>query len=220
MLEMNYELARDQMVNRQVREWDVLNRKVCEVMGRLARERFTPERYRTLAYADTEVPIGHGEIMLRPSVQARMLQAAEIRAGDRVLEVGTGTGYLTACLTALGGTVRSVDIHEDLVEAARHGLAEEACGEAEFGVEDAHRLRDEGPAYEAILVTGSLPSRDPSFARRLVVGGRLVWIIGAAPAMRVELLTRAGEEDWRTEGLFETVVPVLKGAERPRRFEF
>ncbi|MGH8427361.1 MAG: protein-L-isoaspartate O-methyltransferase family protein [Gammaproteobacteria bacterium] len=220
MLEINFEAARLQMVDQQVRAWNVLDSQVTRVMGELARERFTPEPYRNLAYADSNIPIGHGEIMLAPKVQGRLLQALQVRAGDRVFEIGTGTGYLTACLAALGGTVRSVDVREDFVRTASRSLADAGFDTIEMAEEDAHTLSAEGPAYEVILVTGSLPVADPCFPRRLAVGGRLAWIVGEAPAMRVELVTRIDEGEWRTEGLFETVAPPLVGTRPPRRFDF
>lgn len=219
MLDFNLEQARLQMVDQQVRGWGVLDPQVGAVMERLPRERFAPDRYRNLAYADSEIPIGHGQIMLRPSVQGRLLQEMRVRDGQQVLEVGTGTGYLTACLAALGAQVQSAEIHPDLAEAARKALAAEGFGSVEVVAEDLHTLEPEGARYDAILVTGSLPERDPSFPRRLAVGGRLLWIIGSEPVMRAELVTRVAEDEWGYEGLFETVIPALEGARPARRFQ-
>ncbi|MGH8272936.1 MAG: protein-L-isoaspartate O-methyltransferase family protein [Gammaproteobacteria bacterium] len=220
MLEVNMAAARRQMVDQQVRGWGVIDTEVVAVMSELARERYAPERYRNLAYADSPIPIGHGEVMLLPSVQGRIMQAVQVAAGERVLEIGTGTGYLTACLAALGGRVRSVDIHEEFVAAAGEQLAADGFGRVELACADAHTLEAEGPEWHVIVVTGSLPERDPSFPRRLAEGGRLLWIVGEAPAMRVEVVTRTGSEEWRTTGLFETVVPALVGTSALRRFEF
>lgn len=219
MLEVNFEQARLQMVDHQVRGWAVLDPAVNAVMERLPRERFTPDRYRNLAYADSEIPIGHGQIMLRPSIQGRLLQAAQIRSGERVLEIGTGTGYLTACLAALGGEVRSAEIHEELAHIARKNLAAEGFASVEVVREDLHTLAEEGPEYDAILVTGSLPAPDPAFARRLGVGGRLVWIVGSEPAMHAQRVIRVAPQEWSHEGLFELVVPPLEGVASLRRFE-
>lgn len=220
MLEINYETARLKMVNNQIRGWGVLDPAVCVAMQQLPRERFTPERYRNLAYADSEIPIGHGQVMLRPSVQARMLQALQVRTGDSVLDVGTGTGYLAACLAALGGRVRSVDIYDDFVSSARAALEAQGCEDIDLAVEDAHTLAKDGPEYDVILVTGSLPLADPAFGRRLAPGGRLAWIVGEAPVMRAEVVSRVGVDEWRTEGLFETAAVPLVGVKRPSRFEF
>jgi len=219
MLDVNLEYARLQMVDQQVRGWEVLDPAVCEVMERLPRDRFVPERYRNLAYADSEIPIGHGQVMLRPSMQGRLLQELRIREGQRVLEVGTGTGYLSACLAALGADVHSAEIHADLAQGARHTLAAEGVDRVEVAEEDLHTLAAEGPQYDAILVTGSLPERDRSFPRRLAVGGRLLWVIGSEPVMLTELVTRVDEDEWGHEGLFETVIPPLEGARPVRRFE-
>ena len=220
MLEINFEEARKQMVGQQIRGWDVLDPDVVDVMSRLPREHFVPEQYRNLAYADSEIPIGHGQIMLRPSVQGRVLQAAQVQHGERVLEIGTGSGYLSACLAALGGEVRSLEYHEDLANGAKKSL--NATGNEGVVVvrEDAHTLDADGAEYDVIIVTGSLPEADASFMRRLALNGRLVWFLGQAPAMRAEIVTRVEDEEWRREGLFETVVPPLIGTEPVRRFEF
>jgi protein-L-isoaspartate(D-aspartate) O-methyltransferase len=220
VLAMNLEVARRQMVDQQVRGVAVIDTEVVAVMSELARERYVPERYCNLAYADSPIPIGHGEVMLLPSVHGRILQAVQLKPGERILEIGIGTGYLTACLAALGGRVRSVDIHEDFVSAAGERLAADGFGHVELACADAHTLEAEGPEWDVIVVTGSLPVRDPSFPRRLAEGGRLLWIVGERPAMRVEMLTRTGAEEWRTSGLFETVVPALVGAAPPHKFTF
>lgn len=220
MLETNFAEVRSQMVGQQIRGWSVLDPDVISVMERLPRERFIPERYRNLSYADSEIPIGHGQIMLRPSVQGRLLQALQVTRGERVLEIGTGTGYLTACLAALGGNVRSVEYHDDLADAARANLASEGATDVTVVQGDAHTLGKSGSEYDVIVVTGSLPAADESFMGRLAIGGRLAWILGQAPAMRAELVTRVEVDDWRRQGLFETVVPPLIGIEPTRRFEF
>ena len=190
MLEVNFEEARKQMVGQQIRGWDVLDPDVVDVMSRLPREHFVPEQYRNLAYADSEIPIGHGQIMLRPSVQGRMLQAVQIQRGERILEIGTGTGYLSACLAALGGEIRSLEYHEDLANAARKSLSAIGTENVAVAHEDAHTLDANGAEYDVIIVTGSLPAADRSFMQRLVHGGRLIWFLGQAPAMRAQLVTR------------------------------
>jgi protein-L-isoaspartate(D-aspartate) O-methyltransferase len=220
MLETNFEQARIQMVGQQVRGWNVLDPDIIQMMGRLPREKFVPARYRNLAYADSEIPIGHGQIMLRPSVQGRLLQAVQIAGGERVLEIGTGSGYLTACLAALGGRGRSLEYHEELAHDARAVLAAEGFDAVDVVHEDAHTLDTEGAEYDVIVVTGSLPDIDRSFMRRLAVGGRLGWFIGQAPVMRTELVTRIETDEWRRENLFETVVPALIGTAPREQFEF
>jgi len=219
MLETNFEQARIQMVGQQIRGWDVLDPDVVDVMGRLPREKFVPERYRNLAYADSEIPIEHGQIMLRPSVHGRLLQAVQVARGERVLEIGTGSGYLTACLAALGGEVRSLEYHAALAAGARSALAGEGLGKVEVVHDDSHTLDAQGAEYDVIVVTGSLPDTDRSFMRRLALGGRLFWFLGQAPAMRAELVTRVEAEEWRRENLFETVVPPLIGTAPLEHFE-
>lgn len=220
MLEVNFERARAQMVSQQIRGWGVLDPDVIAVMGRLARERFVPERYRNLAYADSQIPIGQGEVMLQPSVQGRLLQAVEIAHGERALEVGTGTGYLAACLAELGAKVYSVEYHAELAKTAGETLAAYGISGVTVAQEDAHTMEESGTRYDVILVTGSLPETDRSFMHRLSVGGRLGWILGQAPAMHAELVTRVDTEEWRRESLFETVVPPLIGAVAKEAFEF
>lgn len=219
MLETNFEQARIQMVGQQIRGWDVLDPDVVDVMGRLPREKFVPERYRNLAYADSEIPIEHGQIMLRPSIHGRLLQAVQVARGERVLEIGTGSGYLTACLAALGGEVRSLEYHAALVAGARTTLGEQGFRGVEVIHEDAHTLDVRGMEYDVIVVTGSLPDTDRSFMRRLAPGGRLIWFLGQAPAMRAELVTRVEAKEWRRENLFETVVPPLIGTAPLEHFE-
>jgi protein-L-isoaspartate(D-aspartate) O-methyltransferase len=220
MLDVNLEVARHQMVDQQVRGRGVLDPEVDRVMRALPRHRYVTEAYRHVAYADSPLPIGQGEVMLQPSVHGLMLQAIEVRAGESVLEVGTGSGYLTACLAALGGRVRSVDIHEEFIREAQKRLAEDGFDDIELVCEDSHTLASDGPPWDVIVVTGSLPVRDASFERALAIGGRLIWIIGEAPAMRVELVTRLEDEEWRRAGQFEVSVPALRGAPPARRFEF
>lgn len=219
MLETNFEQARIQMVGQQIRGWDVLDPEVVRVMGELPREKFVPPRYRNLAYADSEIPIEHGQIVLRPSVHGRMLQSVQVARGERVLEIGTGSGYLTACLAALGGDVRSLEYHEELARGARTALDGAGFDGVEVVCEDAHTLDVDGPEYDVIMVTGSLPDADPSFMHRLAVGGRLFWFLGQAPAMRAELVTRVEKEEWRRENLFETVAPALIGTKPLQQFE-
>lgn len=219
MLETNFEQARIQMVGQQIRGWDVLDPEVVRVMGELPREKFVPSRYRNLAYADSEIPIEQGQIMLRPSVHGRMLQAVQVARGERVLEIGTGSGYLTACLVALGGDVRSLEYHDELARGALATLAGAGFDNVEVVREDAHTLDVDGPEYDVIVVTGSLPDTDSGFMHRLAVGGRLFWFLGQAPAMRAELVTRVEKDEWRRENLFETVTPALIGTKPLQRFE-
>lgn len=216
---MDVELAREKMVGQQVRAWDVLDGAVLDVLASVPRERFVPERYRRLAFADTNIPLGHGEVMMTPPVEGRMLQALALRPQDQVLEVGTGSGFITACLGRLAASVRSIEIHPALAEQARARLAAQGVGNASVETGDACRLDPALPRFDAICVTGSMPALDPSFQSHLKVGGRLFAVVGVAPVMQALLVTRVDEAASATETLFETMLPPLRNAQRPLPFE-
>jgi protein-L-isoaspartate(D-aspartate) O-methyltransferase len=211
--------VREQMIEQQVRAWDVLNAHVLTVMREVPRELFVPEEHGYLAYADVEVPLPCGQHMLRPSVAGRLLQALLPAATESVLEIGTGTGFLTACLRAMAARVRSLEVFAELADAARRNLA--ALGMRDVEVLDADAWSFEsGARYGAIAVTGSLPLYDARFERMLSIGGRLFVAVGEAPVMEARLVRRTAEEAWVTESLFETVIDPLVNAARPPRFTF
>ncbi|HYW03242.1 MAG TPA: protein-L-isoaspartate O-methyltransferase [Gammaproteobacteria bacterium] len=221
MTELDIERARRNMISQQVRAWEVLNQRVLEMLEQMPRERFTPERYRTLAYSDTQIPLAHGEVMMEPKVEGRLLQALDIQPGDRVLEIGTGTGYLTACLANLAGSVHSVEIHEDFLDPAAGRLRELGIENVTLDSEDAARgFSDPDRRFDAIAVTGSLPTLHYGFHRSLEIGGRLFVIVGTQPIMEALLITRMGEQEWSTESLFETDLPALRNLEAPSDFSF
>ena len=211
--------AREQMIEQQVRAWDVLDTRVLEVMRRVPRERFVPEEQRYRAYADAEVPLARGQHMLRPSVAGRLLQALLPEPGERVLEVGAGSGFLSACLRALGGQVRSLEIFPDLAEQARANLA--ALGMSDVEVVDADALAGtSGARYDAIAVTASLPVYDERFEQMLEVGGRLFLVVGTAPVMDARLVRRTAADACITHSLFETVIDPLVNAVQVPQFRF
>jgi protein-L-isoaspartate(D-aspartate) O-methyltransferase len=211
--------VREQMIEQQVRAWDVLDAHVLTVMREVPRELFVPAEHGYLAYADVEVPLPCGQRMLRPSVAGRLLQALLPEATEPVLEIGTGTGFLTACLRAMAARVRSLEVFAELADAARRNLA--ALGMRDVEVVDADAWSFEsGARYGAIAVTGSLPLYDARFERMLSVGGRLFVVVGEAPVMEARLVRRTAEEAWATESLFETVIDPLANAARPPRFTF
>ena len=211
--------VREQMIEQQVRAWDVLDERVLEVMRRVPRELFVPPEQAYLAYADVEVPLARGQHMLRPSVAGRLLQALLPAPGESVLEIGTGTGFVTACLRALQAPVRSLEVFAELAEAARRNLA--ALGMRDAEVVDADIFGFEsGARYGAIAVTASLPRYDARFERMLSVGGRLFVVVGEAPVMEARLVRRTAEDAWTTESLFETVLDPLVNAARPPQFSF
>ena len=219
MTAFNFEQARHNMIEQQIRPWEVLDQRVLDVLARVPREDFVPERYRKLAFSDLAIPLGHGEFMLKPNVEGRILQALAVRANDRVLEVGTGSGYLTACLGRLAASVVSVDIVPDFTESVRvklkaHGLGQVALhtGDASGGWGE-HR-------YDAVAVTGSVAAVADHWRQSLSLGGRLFIVVGQPPVMEALLVTRLGEREWLRESLFETELPPLRNAAPPKIFEF
>jgi protein-L-isoaspartate(D-aspartate) O-methyltransferase len=211
--------ARQQMVDQQIRTWEVLDPRVLDVFATVPREAFVPPEYRELAFADTPIPIGLGQSMLAPKIQGRILQALSVAAGDRVLEVGSGNGYLAACLSLLGSSTRSIDIHPQFTAMATANLRAVARASVEFETRDAFASAPLGE-YDAIAVTGSLPVYDARFERSLRVGGRLFAIVGEAPVMDAILVRRVDTAEWIRESLFETVVEALINATAVQRFVF
>jgi protein-L-isoaspartate(D-aspartate) O-methyltransferase len=181
--------ARQQMVDQQIRTWEVLDPRVLDVFSMVPREAFVPQHYRELAFADSSLPIGRGQSMLAPKIQGRILQALSVAPTDNVLEVGTGTGYLAACLSLLGAATRSLDIHAEFTAAARTNLRAVPEARVELETRDAFAAAPLGE-YDAIAVTGSLPVYDARFERSLRLGGRLFAIVGEAPVMDAILVRR------------------------------
>ena len=216
---MNFDSARVQMVEQQVRAWDVLDETVLDTLTQVPREHFVPEAYRDLAFADTAISLGHGEFMMTPQQEGRLLQALGLRSTDYVLEIGTGSGFLTACLARLAGRIRSMEIHEDFCIRAREKLMALEVEHVNIDCADAMNLKQRS-RYDAIAVTGSLPRPDPRFRQALKIGGRLFAVIGEPPVMEACLVTRLGEDEWQQEVLFETQVPPLKNVPEITHFEF
>ncbi len=211
--------ARRQMIEQQVRAWDVLDLAVLQAMERVPREEFAPPHYRDLAFADMNLPLGHGQHMLSPKLEGRILQALEIQPGDRVLEIGTGSGYFAACLGALAQSVHSVEIYADLADAARANLLRARALNVAVETADAF-TRADAALYDVIALTGALPVYDPRFEHMLAEGGRLFAVVGEQPVMEARRVTRTGPDDWLREGLFETVIEPLIHAVEPPRFVF
>jgi protein-L-isoaspartate(D-aspartate) O-methyltransferase len=202
-----------------VRAWDVLDEGVLEVLRQIPRELFVPQAQRYRAYADVEVPLARGQHMLRPSVVGRVLQALLPRPGERVLEIGAGSGFVSACLRAMSGKVRSLEVYPQLAEEARRNLA--LLGMRDVEVLDGDALQGESAErYAAIAVTGSLPIYDARFERMLEVGGRLFIVVGEPPVMDARLIRRTGADSFATQSLFETVIDPLVNAARPPEFTF
>jgi len=211
--------ARRQMIEQQVRAWEVLDLKVLETMERVPREEFTPPAYRELAFADMDVPLGHGQHMLAPKLEGRLLQALELRPDDAVLEVGTGSGYFAACLGALARSVKSLEIHADLAAAARANLQRNDVHNVTVETADAFG-HAETARYDAVVLTGSLPIYDARFEQWLAVGGRLLVVVGQGPVMEARRITMTGPGELLLESLFETVMDPLVHAAEPPKFVF
>jgi protein-L-isoaspartate(D-aspartate) O-methyltransferase len=211
--------AREQMVEQQVRAWDVLDARVLETLRQVPREAFVPPQHRFLAFADVEISLPCGQHMLRPSVIGRLLQALALIGGERVLEVGTGSGFVTACLRAGGASVRSLEIFPELADLARRNVASLGLRDVEIVAQDATQLESD-VRYDAIAVTASLPIPDERFQRQLTIGGRLFVVVGEPPVMEARLIRRITEDAWGTESLFETVIDPLVHATRPQGFVF
>jgi protein-L-isoaspartate(D-aspartate) O-methyltransferase len=212
------DIARRNMVENQVRPWDVLDARVLDVLAALPREVFAPPAYAALAYADVTLPIGHDEVMLKPVVEGRALQALLPLATERVLEIGTGTGYFATCLARLGAHVTSIDRRADFVEAAATRLRSLAIDNVDCLHADALAGFTPGGSFDAIAVTGAVAELPPVFGEWLKPGGRMFVIRGVEPAMQAVLLQRAADGGWIEDRLFETDVPYLAGAEPTPQF--
>lgn len=207
------------MVSQQVRTWDVLDPRVLDTMGLIDRQVFVPEAFASVAFADGRIPLAHDQVMLSPKVVGRALQALEITPSDNVLEIGTGSGYVTACLADLGGQVTSIELHESLSTAADTALQKAGVTNVALTVQDAFEYAPKD-RFNVIVVTGSLPDYDDRFEKWLALGGRLYVVTGRAPVMEALLVTRIDEQTFDRESLFETDVPALLNAPRKRTFRF
>ena len=216
---MDFEQARFNMIEQQIRTWNVLDPVVLDLLFSVRREDFVPPHLKSLAFADIDVPIGHGESMWAPKLEARVLQELALGAGDSVLEIGTGSGYFTALAASLAGHVTSVEIHEPLAREARARLARLGFDQVEVHVADGARgFGNDG--YDAIVLTGSTPILADAFLRQLKPGGRLFAIVGDAPAMTGRLFRSTAPGAHTVTSLFETVVKPLAHAPAPERFAF
>ena len=218
MTTIDYAKARELMVEQQVRPWDVLDPRVLEVLAALPREAFVPAEHRNLAYADLALPLGHGEFTMKPVLEGRSLHSLELDPSDDVLEIGTGSGYLTACLGRLAREVTSLEIHADLADAARARLAEQSVDNAQVVLADAYAWRTDR-RYSAICVTGAVSEIPQHFFDWLQPDGRLFVVRGRSPAMEA-VLVRNEVNARRIQSLFETDLPYLVGAAPAPVFEF
>ena len=218
MSEMNLDQARYNMIEQQIRPWEVLDQRVLDLLSTVPREDFVPPAYRNLAFTDTNIPLGDGQVMMSPKVEARILQSLNLQDNETVLEIGTGSGFVTALLANLAKHVVSVDINPEMTRQAGEKLAAHGISNVTLETGDAARGWAAHARYDAIVITGSLPILPDNFKQALTIGGRLLAIIGDSPAMEVLLITRVGETEWAQESLFETDLPALINAPQPERF--
>ncbi len=219
-MSMDVERARFNMVEQQIRPWDVLDTRVLDLLHKVKREDFVPPAYKALAFADLEIPIGLGEKMLAPKLEARILQELGITPQDRILEVGTGSGYMTALLASQGAHVYSVEIVDAFLPAAGERLSQHGLRNVTLENGDAARGWDQHGPYDVIVLTGSVPVLADAFAQSLNSGGRLFAVVGEAPVMDARLITCAAPGAFSTVSLFETCVPALRNAPQRAQFSF
>lgn len=219
---MNPEHARFNMVEQQIRPWAVLNETVLDAFRFLPREKFVLPEWHSLAFADVEIPIGNNEKMMHPRVEARMLQELAIKPTDHCLEIGTGSGFVTACLAHLGQHVDSVDIHSDFSRRAEHRLESVEITNFNLYNDDACQgwQGNSDKQYDVIAVTGSVAEYITAFEERLNIGGRLFIVSGQQPAMHALLVTREAEDEYTRRAIFETSLKPLLGSESTEAFEF
>jgi protein-L-isoaspartate(D-aspartate) O-methyltransferase len=221
---MDIEQARLNMIQQQIRPWEVLDPTVLELLSVVKRERFVPAAHKDLAFADVEIPLGTkgvtGQSMLAPKIEARMLQELSIKAKDKVLEIGSGSGYMAALLAARAEFVYTVDIDPELVELARKNLQQAGVANVSVDLGDAAQGWSLYAPYDVIVVSASTPVLPEAMLKQLKIGGRLIAVVGEAPAMQVQLVTRSDEEAFTTVSVFETVVAPLVNATQRKKFVF
>lgn len=217
---MNFEKARFNMVEQQIRPWEVLDPDVLDLLMTVKREEFVPASARALAFADVEIPIGHGQVMLKPVIEGKILQAVQLKRADSVLEIGTGSGFFAALLAARVEWVRSIEIEPDLVRLASVNLSRNHVDNVIIEEGDGTEGWASRAPYDVIVVSGGLHFVPQALLEQLKVGGRLFAFVGEAPVMKARLVTCEAEGRFRNEDIFETVVPMLKTASRHETFRF
>lgn len=217
---MNIEQARHNMVEQQIRPWDVLDQQVLDAIESTPRENFVPEPHRNLAFCDIQIPLENGRVMMEPKLEGRMVQTLDIKPGDSVLEVGAGAGYTAALMAKLGAQLTSIDIDPAMVALARKNLADNGIEGVRLEHGDICAGWNEGTRFDRVAMTAAIPARRSDLEEYIAVGGRMFVVVGEAPIMEALLITRAGERDFVAESLFDTCLPYLSHSELPESFEF
>ena len=217
---MDINLARENMLKQQIRTWDVLDDAVLNVIETTPREAFVPQEYRQMAFAEINVPLGHEQIMMTPCVEGRLLQALVVKPEDKILEIGTGSGYFTALLARSGQHVYSIDIIPEFLQMAESNLKRMALSNVTLQEGNAAKGWEKQQPYDVICITGGLPAIPSSFKQELKIGGRLFAIVGGQHVMEAVLVTRNAENDWQQQILFETEIPMLLNGPQKGSFSF
>lgn len=217
---LDFDVARKNMLEQQIRPWEVVDERVLDAVAYSPREDYVPEKYRTLAFVDMNVPLGHGQVMMAPKLEARLLQELKVRPLDKVLEIGTGSGYVTSLLALLGKQVHSVEIFPEFTTRAGANLAAHGIHNVALETGDGARGWERHAPYDVIFVTGSLPLLPQAFREQLAPGGRLLAVIGKSPVMDARLIERIDAANFRERSILETDLPPLINALEPPRFLF
>jgi protein-L-isoaspartate(D-aspartate) O-methyltransferase len=217
---MDFEQARFNMVEQQIRPWEVLDPKVLDLLFKVKREDYVPQVYRSLAFVDMEIPLGHGQAMWAPKIEARVLQSLQIKSHDRVLEVGTGSGYFTALLASQAGVVVTLELHADMKAEAEKRFHAHGLTNIQTRLGDGAQDWSEDGAFDVIVLTGSSPLLPEAYLKRLNPGGRMFVLVGEGVIMSARLVTCMAAGAFRTDSLFETRVNALVNALEPERFMF
>ena len=215
-----HEQARFNMIEQQIRTWEVLDPVVLDLLKKIPREEFIAPQYLGLAFADLEIPIGHGQLMLSPKMEGRIIQALEIKKTNKVLEIGTGSGYLTALLATLAEQVYSVELVAELSQNAQKRLSQHNIQNVTLEIGDAANGWPAHAPYDVIVFTGSLPVAPDSVQQSLTIGGRMFVVVGEAPVMQATMIQRISADTFKRDVLFETCLPALVNAPQPERFQF
>ncbi|MGY8523784.1 protein-L-isoaspartate O-methyltransferase family protein [Paracidovorax citrulli] len=217
---MDLEKARFNMIEQQIRPWDVLDQEILDLLAVVKREQFVPKAYASLAFVDTEIPLPGGQLMLAPRVEARVLQELNVRKHETVLEIGTGSGYMAALLGARARHVTTVEIRPELAALARENLTRAGITNVEVAEGNGAEGWSAGAPYDVICISGSMPAVPSEILSQVKVGGRISAFVGTLPVMEAQLITRMSETEYQTVNLFETAVVPLEGVKAASRFQF
>ena len=217
---MNIELARSNMIEQQIRTWEVLDLDILDLLNEIHREDFMPDEFKDLSFADIRIPLGHDQTTMTPKVEARLLQSIALQAEDSVLEIGTGCGYLTTLLAKSAKQVKSIDVYPDFISSASDKILKAEINNVELETVDAYDLLDRTEKYDVIIFTASLPKMDERFLNLLNDNGRIFAILGESPAMEACVLTKQSETNYSRKSFFEIDLPALIGTKQKEAFEF